>query len=188
MTGNKCPLCMGKLKDSECPSCGYRLPDEERISSIYNHDPISDPLPQASVREIIPEIEMEEIYPDRPEPPKFKVRTDDGKTVRDDYGRKKVKISKYSENPYENDGSFTPYQKNDSPFSNKASRINNADGSNITSEIVEFIKNNLQLLILSFFFPFLGLILLLAKSDLRTGKFKGIMIAVIIAGFIFSPF
>lgn len=188
MAENKCPLCMGKLKDSECPSCGYRLPDEERISSIYNHDPINTPSPQPAVREIIPEIEMEEIYPNRQEPPKFKVRTDDGKTVREDYRSEDVTKTESSGNPYENDGSFTPYQKSGSPYAKRVSGTKNADGTNTSSEAVEFIKNNLQLLIISFFIPIFGLILLLAKSELRNSKFKGIMIAVIIAGFIFSPF
>ena len=60
MADNRCPLCMEKLKNGECASCGYRLPDEENISSIYNTEPISQPEPEP-IREIIPEVQMEEV-------------------------------------------------------------------------------------------------------------------------------
>ena len=81
MAAERCPLCQSKLKNGECESCGYRLPDEGGISAYYNYDPSDYPQEQPAVREITPEHQVEEIYPNRPEPIDFKVRDDQGKTV-----------------------------------------------------------------------------------------------------------
>lgn len=81
MAAERCPLCQSRLKDGECPSCGYRLPDEAGLSALYNYDPTDYPQEQPAVREITPEHQMEEIYPGRPEPIDFKVRNDEGKTI-----------------------------------------------------------------------------------------------------------
>ncbi len=85
----KCPLCGGKLKNNYCESCGYAVPDDEELSALYNLDPSDYPQPeeQPAVREITPDVQAEEIYPNRPEAPKFKVRDDEGKTVKGDYGQ-----------------------------------------------------------------------------------------------------
>lgn len=80
----RCPLCQGKLQNGECVSCGYRPPDEEDISALYNYDPSDYPQPQSEeehIREITPEVQMEEIYPNRPEPIEIKVRDSQGKTI-----------------------------------------------------------------------------------------------------------
>ncbi len=118
----KCPLCGGKLKNNYCESCGYAVPDYEELSALYNLDPSDYPQPQEqpAVREITPDVQAEEIYPNRPEAPKFKVRDDEGKTVHGDY---------QSANPYvEQSGQKTPppsYYANDagrmpppSPYAN----------------------------------------------------------------------
>lgn len=42
MEQNKCPLCGGKLLHGECIDCGYRPPDEDRLSAPYNLDPEDD--------------------------------------------------------------------------------------------------------------------------------------------------
>ncbi|MCM1024165.1 MAG: hypothetical protein NC395_08925 [Prevotella sp.] len=83
MSAKKCPLCGGKLKGSYCESCGYDVPEDDDLSMVYDMDPENDAFGE-QVREIIPEVQMEEIYPNR-EPPKFKVRDEDGKTVRRNY-------------------------------------------------------------------------------------------------------
>ena len=78
----RCPLCQGKLQNGECVSCGYRIPDEDDISALYNYDPSDYPQPEEEhIREIIPDVQMEEIYPDRPDPIDIKVRNDQGKTI-----------------------------------------------------------------------------------------------------------
>lgn len=85
MAAEKCPLCQSRLKNGECESCGYRIPNEDNISAYYNYDPSDYPQEQPAVREITPEVQMEEIYPGRPEPIDFKVRNDEGKTVKSPY-------------------------------------------------------------------------------------------------------
>lgn len=42
MAQNKCPLCGDRLLHGECIGCGYRLPDEDRLSVPYNLDPEDD--------------------------------------------------------------------------------------------------------------------------------------------------
>ncbi|MCH5348857.1 MAG: hypothetical protein J1E40_06000 [Oscillospiraceae bacterium] len=66
MAAERCPLCQSKLVKGECLSCGYRPPDEGDISALYNYDPTDYPQEQP-VREIMPDVQMEEIYPNRPE-------------------------------------------------------------------------------------------------------------------------
>lgn len=39
MAKNRCPLCSGRLNNGVCESCGYAVPDEEGIASVYNYDP-----------------------------------------------------------------------------------------------------------------------------------------------------
>lgn len=86
VAAEKCPLCQSRLKNGECESCGYRLPDEGDISALYNYDPSDYPQEQPAVREITPEYQMEEIYPGRPEPLDFKVRDSQGQTVAGNQG------------------------------------------------------------------------------------------------------
>ncbi|MCH5194524.1 MAG: hypothetical protein J1F11_11215 [Oscillospiraceae bacterium] len=81
MAAERCPLCQSKLKNGECLSCGYRLPDEGDISALYNYDPSDYPQEQPAVREIIPDVQMEEIYPGRPEMPDIKVHDEQNNTV-----------------------------------------------------------------------------------------------------------
>lgn len=39
---NRCPLCGGRILHGECADCGYRLPDEDKLSAPYNLDPEDD--------------------------------------------------------------------------------------------------------------------------------------------------
>lgn len=39
---NRCPLCGGRILHGECAECGYRLPDEDKLSAPYNLDPEDD--------------------------------------------------------------------------------------------------------------------------------------------------
>ncbi len=57
----RCPLCQGKLQSGKCVSCGYRMPDEDDISALYNYDPSDHPQPEEeNIREMIPEIPEED--------------------------------------------------------------------------------------------------------------------------------
>ncbi|MBP1549648.1 MAG: hypothetical protein J6A05_06550, partial [Oscillospiraceae bacterium] len=176
MADNRCPLCMEKLKHGECASCGYRLPDEENISSIYNTEPVSQPEP---IREITPTVQSEEIYPDRQM--RFKVRDDEGKTVRSDV---KVDLNKKPEtatsfnasdnNPYASNGNpyagYTPEgipnKSSGSPFANQ-SVYSSVD----TESTSAFFKKYWWLLLLSFFMPIIGIILnATMKNELKLYK------------------
>lgn len=39
---HRCPLCGGRILHGECADCGYRLPDEDKLSAPYNLDPEDD--------------------------------------------------------------------------------------------------------------------------------------------------
>ena len=80
MAAERCPLCQSKLKNGECLSCGYRPPSEGDISALYNYDPSDYPQEQP-VREIMPDVQMEEIYPGRPEMPDIKVHDGQNNTT-----------------------------------------------------------------------------------------------------------
>lgn len=137
MAAERCPLCQSKLKGGECPSCGYRPPDESDISALYNYDPTDYPQPeQQAVREIMPDVQMEEIYPGRPEIPNIKVHDQQNKTVgvygtganqeawqkakqaeqarqakqAEQVQQAQQRAQKNSQNPYADNGSFRPYQ------------------------------------------------------------------------------
>lgn len=62
MARNKCPLCGGRILNGECAGCGFRLPDEEKLSAPYNLDPEddrSDILEPASEKYRMPEADPE---------------------------------------------------------------------------------------------------------------------------------
>lgn len=200
MADNRCPLCMEKLKHGECASCGYKLPDEENISSIYNTEPMEYPEPEP-IREITPEVQMEEIYPDRQM--KFKVRDDDGKTVRTtgkvDLGKKpEVDTDATGGNPNASDGN--PNASNGNPYAgytpegipNKSSGSPFANQSVYTSVDTEstsaFLKKYWWLLLLSFFMPIIGIILnATMKNELKMYKASYFVIIAIVLGFIIPP-
>lgn len=197
MADERCPLCMERLKNGECSSCGYRLPDEENISSIYDAEPIEYAEPEP-IREITPEIQMEEIYPNREETavPKFKVRTDEGKTVRTNYSgdtsgtwnKPETEKRGFTEsnqrtnaNPY---SGYTPEgvpnKSGGSPFANPS-----ANQSVDTESTSAFWKKYWWLVLLSFFIPIAGIIAYsVMKSELKQYKASYIIIIAIVVGFI----
>lgn len=193
MADNRCPLCMEKLKHGECASCGYKLPDEENISSIYSTEPMEYPEPEP-IREITPEVQMEEIYPDRQM--KFKVRDDDGKTVRTtgkvDLGKKpEVDTNASDGNPNASNGNpyagYTPEgipnKSSGSPFANQ-SVYTSVD----TESTSAFFKKYWWLLLLSFFMPIIGIILnATMKNELKLYKASYFVIIAIVLGFIIPP-
>ncbi len=112
----RCPLCQGKIQNGECVSCGYRIPDEDDISALYNYDPSDYPQPEEEhIREITPDVQMEEIYPNRPDPIDIKVRNDQGKTMGQGspYGQSRNSLygqqGQYGQNQ---SGSGAPYYQN----------------------------------------------------------------------------
>ena len=193
MAAERCPLCQGKLKNGECLSCGYRPPDEGDISALYNYDPTDYPQPQA-VREITPDVRMEEIYPNRPEIPDIKVHDEQNQTI-GKYGTganqaawqqaKQAQAQQQAKqaqqvqqaqqiqqrqqaqqnNPYANNGSFTPYQSPVAP-KNIPTNLPPVLGGNLptptnqdtVNSFGEFFRKYWWALLLSLFVPFLGLI------------------------------
>ena len=194
MADNRCPLCMEKLKNGECVSCGYRLPDEENISSIYDAEPASYPEPEP-IREITPEVQMEEIYPNRESDLKFKVRDDAGKTVKVALNKPRDNASNQTNttnsNPDANSGNpyagYTPEgvpnQSGGSPFANP-SVYTTVD----TESTAEFFKKYWWLLLLSFFAPIIGAVVYASmKHEVNQYKAKHLVIIAIVLGFIIPP-
>ena len=196
MADNRCPLCMEKLKHGECVSCGYKLPDEENLSQVYDAEPSSYPEP---IREITPEIQMEEIYPNREEVPKFKVRTDDGRTVKVDLSKPKDNSNEKAEdaNPYAINGN--PYASNGNPYAGYTPEgVPNESGSPFankpanqyvdTDSMSAFWKQYWWLVVLSFFIPLIGVILYATmKQDLKKYKASYLVIVAAVLGFIIPP-
>lgn len=172
----KCPLCQGKLVNGECISCGYKPPDEGDISALYNYDPSDYPQEEPKMREIAPDPFMEEIYPDRQNAPKFKVRDDEGKTVRSDrnaadqYANTPPKQEYKSPNPYANDGNFKPYTGNTS-----------------NDDFGAFLKQYWWLLLLAFLIPVVGLVMFFSMKDSISPKYRWVLIAAAVLGFILPP-
>ncbi len=202
----KCPLCGGKLKNNYCESCGYAVPDDEELSALYNLDPSDYPQPQEqpAVREIIPDIQAEEIYPNRPEAPKFKVRDDEGKTVQGDY---------QSANPYMGQsGQKTPppsYYANDagrtppppyasptpppSPYANTGNSSGNSNWSEWFSKelILKFIKKLWWYLLVVFCTPLTAgaiLTIILISNKVIKKKYIPIAIAALVLSLFLPPF
>lgn len=62
----KCPLCGEELAGKACAVCGYVLPDEEKLTALYDLDPDECHSEELPVREITPVHLTDEIYPNRP--------------------------------------------------------------------------------------------------------------------------
>lgn len=185
MAAKKCPLCGGSVKNNYCDSCGYSLPDEEDISALYNYDPSDYPQEEPAIREITPEHITDEVYPNRPEPVEFKVREeekkdspfvnpyanqDNGLGGASPYANNTPKQSggqspyagKYAnnnppqnQNPYANNGNFTPYT--------------NPNQNASDASFGEFIKRYWIVLLIMFLMPrFISIII--GLSMLRTFK------------------
>ena len=265
VAAEKCPLCQSRLKNGECPSCGYKLPDEGDISALYNYDPSDYPQEQPAVREITPKVQMEEIYPNRPEPIDFKVRNDDGKTVQSPYGQNNggygQPTQQGQQNYYGNNGQYQqngqyggqnrqnghqpynqtyyssngqygnypqqgqyggqnrqngqpyqPYYKNNGQHGNYPQfgqyggynnqnqpyyRNNggyqqyNGNSSQGTGDLKEFLAKYWWLLLISFFFPFIGTLgyILLVRSNVLSieRKYRTLIITAIVLGYILPP-
>ena len=202
MADERCPLCMEKLRGGECASCGHKLPDEENISSIYDYEPAEYPEPEPAIREITPEVQMEEIYPNRAETPMFKVRDDEGHTV-----RSRIDLTKPNEkpadnpyaNPYASDGNPNASNSNSNPYAGYTPEgVPNKSGSPFANQSVyssvdtdstsEFWKKYWWLLLLSFFMPVIGIILnATMKNELKQYKASYLVIVAIVLGFIIPP-
>lgn len=208
MADERCPLCMEKLRNGECASCGYKLPDEENLSAIYDAEPAEYYEPEP-VREITPEIQMEEIYPNREETaiPNFKVRDDNGKTVISRIDLASIDEKKNGNgNPYAmpypnnnpNATGSNPNASNGNPYAGYTPEgvPNSSGGSPFANPSVNqsadtesasaFWKKYWWLVLLSFFIPIIGIILYSTmKSELKQYKASYIMIIAIVLGFIF---
>ena len=192
MADERCPLCMEKLKHGECASCGYKLPDEENLSAIYDAEPAEYYEPEP-VREITPEIQMEEIYPNREETemPKFKVRDDEGKTVRSRIDLASIdKNINDSSNPTSNGNPYAGYTPEGVPNSGGGSPFANpsVNQSTDTESTSAFMKKYWWLLLLAFMFPIIGIILnATMKNELKLYKASYFVIIAIVLGFIIPP-
>ncbi len=206
----KCPLCGGKLKNNYCESCGYAVPDDNELSALYNLDPSDYPEPQEqpAVREIIPDAQAEEIYPNRPGAPKFKVRDDKGKTVQGDYGQNAQSANPYvgqsgQQTPppsyYANDAGRTPppspYASPPSPYANTG----NTSGSNnkydwnqwFSKELIkEFASKYWWYLALVIGCPFVvGAVITVAMmTNVIDKKYRAIAVAALVLSLFLPPY
>ena len=205
MPKKTCPLCGGKLKNNYCESCGYDVPDDDDLSALYDMNPENDAFGEV-VREITPEVQAEEIYPNRPagfdtayEQPKFKVRDNEGKTVHQNYrnqtpppspfaGQNGSNGSAYGTPPntgaQNNGGNYVPPP---SPYANQGNRSGQSGQQRQFADAGEFVKAYWWLLLLAFLVPIVGIILLATVGKQIEQKYRGIIIAAIVLGFILPP-
>lgn len=148
----KCPLCGGKLKNNYCDSCGYAVPNDEELSAAYDMDPSNDAFGE-QIREITPDAQAEEIYPNRPEAPRFKVRDDEGKTVGGNYGGKSGQAGQNTPPPqyHANNAGRTPPP----PYANRGNRGNrgNTGRSFDIAALKEFAKKYWWYWVMIFLMP-----------------------------------
>lgn len=197
----KCPLCGGKLKNNYCDSCGYAVPDDEELSALYNLDPSDYPQPQEqpAVREITPDVQAEEIYPNRPEAPRFKVRDDQGKTVANgqnagqhqqhrQYHQYRQYQQQQTGNPYQNSGG-----QNSSPYANTGNTSGNSHWNEWFSKelILKFIKKLWWYLLVVFCAPLPAgaiLTIILISNKVIKKKYIPIAIAALVLSLFLPPF
>lgn len=194
MAAKRCPLCGGSVKDNYCGSCGYTIPDEAEISALYNYDPSDYPQEEPAVREITPKHITEEIYPNRPEPPKFEVRENRAETKNN---------SPYA-NPYAGqdnglNGGANPYANNNPPQNQNQNNNQNpyANGnfkpyanpnqSKPAGGFWDFIKNNIIFAIITLIFPWYGIIWLITSSKNADKSHIPFIIILMVLGVILPP-
>ncbi|MDE5991449.1 MAG: hypothetical protein K2G87_00210 [Oscillospiraceae bacterium] len=198
MPNKTCPLCGGKLKNNYCESCGYDVPDDDDLSALYDMNPENDAFGEV-VREITPEVQSEEIYPNRPagfdtayEQPKFKVRDNEGKTVHRNYQNQTPPPSPFAGQNTGNGGAYgtppnTGAQNNGGNYVPPPSPFANQGGQTQYADVGEFVKDKWWLLLLSFLVPLVGIILLATTGKQLEQKYRSIVIAAIVLGFILPP-
>ena len=187
----RCPLCQGKLKNGECASCGYRIPDENEISALYNYDPDDYPQPEQvtdHIREIIPDVKMEEIYPDRPEPVNFKVRNSRGKTIHQSYNDQSggnYQSGQYGQNnnnppPYYQQGNNQYGQYNQGGYFGNNQQ--NGSPADFKSLINDFFVKYWWFVLLCLFAPVFGIVafVFLKKYGKIDQKYNAIFIILIV--------
>jgi len=227
MPKKTCPLCGGKLKNNYCESCGYDVPEDDDLSALYDMEPENDAFGEV-VREVTPDVQSEEIYPNRPagydtayEQPKFKVRDNNGNTVHQNQYGQQLPPSPFtqqngqngqnqqSQQSQQNQQNASPYrwyggcggaQNNGgnaapppSPFANQGGQGGQGSQGSKRGQTTQyasagdFMKSYWWLLLLSFFIPIAGILILVYREKYIDKKYIGIVIAAIVLGFIFPP-
>ena len=179
MPKKTCPLCGGKLKNNYCESCGYDVPDDDDLSALYDMNPENDAFGEV-VREITPEVQAEEIYPNRPagfdtayEQPKFKVRDNEGKTVHQNYRNQSPPPS-----PFANNGTGSP-----PPFANGGQQA-------FADDVKEFAKKYWWVWILLFLLPWWLCVIVFSvfsRNGVIEQKYRRIFLLSFIAALILPP-
>lgn len=214
MPKKTCPLCGGKLKNNYCESCGYDVPDDdEGLSAIYDMDPENDAFGE-QVREIIPEVQAEEIYPNRPagfdtayEQPQFKVRDEEGKTVHQNYQNQTPPPPPFAGQNANNGAYGTPpnagaqnnggnYVPPPSPFANNGtgspppSPFANGGQQAFADDVKEFAKRYWWAWVLLFLLPWwlcIIVFLVFTRNAVIEPKYRRIFVLSFIAALILPP-
>lgn len=215
MPKKTCPLCGGKLKNNYCESCGYDVPEDDDLSALYDMEPENDAFGEV-VREITPDVQSEEIYPNRPagfdtayeqyQQPKFKVRDNEGNTVHQNpYGQQpppppfaqqngQNRQNQQNANPYGGYRGYGGAQNNGgnaapppSPFANQRGQGGQNRQTTQYANAGDFMKAYWWLLLIAFLAPVAAIIVLVSIKKTIDQKYIGIVIAVIVLGFILPP-
>ncbi len=215
MPKKTCPLCGGKLNNNYCESCGYDVPEDDDLSALYDMEPENDAFGEV-VREITPDVQSEEIYPNRPagfdtayeqyQQPKFKVRDNERNTVHQNpYGQQpppppfaqqngQNRQNQQNANPYGGYRGYGGAQNNGgnaapppSPFANQRGQGGQNRQTTQYANAGDFMKAYWWLLLIAFLAPVAAIIVLVSIKKTIDQKYIGIVIAVIVLGFILPP-
>lgn len=209
MPKKTCPLCGGELKNNYCENCWYDVPDDDDLSAIYDMDPDNDAFGE-QVREVVPEVQSEEIYPNRPagydtayEQPNFKVRDNEGKTVRRNYQNPYGQQNQYNRNnqspppsPFAQQSGSGNASPPPSPFANNGtgspppSPFANGGQQAFADDIKEFAKKYWWVWLLLFLLPWwLCIIVFTAfcRNTVIEQKYRWILVLSFVAALILPP-
>lgn len=181
----KCPLCGERLVKNFCENCGFAVPDETEISSLYNLDP-SDDEPEP-IREITPEHITEEIYPNRPEPIEFKVREEEKPApFVNPYANQNNGAAgqRQAGQPYNNMPASPPQQQN--PYADNGSFKPYSTSGN-SDKLKEDLHSFWWILLISFLFPIIGIAIMVFVKNKFDNRFKTYILIAAVLGFILPP-
>lgn len=168
MAQKKCPLCGGRITNGSCSDCGYSMPDEELISSVYNYDP-SD----YNIKEQRAEEEREMSVPEIPADmmPDARIQPNIQPVQNNELMKPEPKAQ--NENPY---ADFSPVDNNNNQKGNKLFGSGaNAGGLDVKSLVIKSICG--------YVFPAIGVYFAVMYGiDYGKSKNKNDLISAIVVG------
>ena len=168
----KCPLCGSRMIGGTCNECGYSVPDETEISSMYNYDPDDDEFGEKSEYPSAEEYNAQPYVGVRHEPMQ---REEVDRTHREAHELRKaphisvvkqndMQVYTPNQNAPQQNNNASPYANNNaSPYANNNanpyanfSPVNNSSGSGNVND-PSFTRDMVIGIILGMLIPIVGI-------------------------------